>query len=53
MEGGDGVLFGPKDFPVFKKEIRSDTSRGTEGAVKKNFQFCYLQSPRVIYYILV
>ena len=32
-----GMLLGPRDFPDFRSEIISDTSRGTEGAVKKEF----------------
>ena len=32
-----GILLGPRDFPVFRTEIISDISRGTEGAMKIEF----------------
>lgn len=30
-----GILFGPKDFPVLRREIISEISGGVEGIVKK------------------
>ena len=32
-----GILFGPRDFPDFKRMIISDISKAVDGAVKKEF----------------